>query len=76
MVPSALSSPLGFSQDGPLWSQIFLDLEGGRWQLQEGALTPFVEAFKLFAARKQWTIAAAHRDGKGLEGPPPLYALR
>ncbi len=49
----------------PMAPDFFLDPEGGRWQLQDGALTPFVEAFKSFAARRQWAVASAHKDGRG-----------
>lgn len=54
----------------------FVDPEGGRWQIQQGPLTPFADAFRAHAARKQWAVASKHRDGRGLEGVPSMYSLR
>ena len=51
----------------------FVDPDGGRWGVQEGPPTPFAEAFKSHAIRRQWTVASKHRDGAGLEGVPSLY---
>ena len=60
----------------PMAPDYFVDPDGGRWEIQEGPLTPFAEAFRYHAIRRQWTVASKHRDGAGLEGMPSLYSLR
>ena len=60
----------------PMAPDYFVDPDGGRWEVQEGALTVFAEAFKSHAIRGQWTVASKHRDGAGLGGVPSLYSLR
>ena len=54
----------------------FIDPDGSRWEVQEGPFTPFAEAFRSHAIKRQWGVASKHRDGAGLEGLPPLYSLR
>ena len=60
----------------PMAPDFFIDPDGGKWEVQEGPLTPFAEAFQSHAIRRQWWVASKHRDGAGLEGMPSLYSLR
>ena len=60
----------------PVAPDYFIGPDGGRWEVQEGPLTPFAEAFKSHAIRRQWGVAPKHSDGAGLEGMPPFYSLR
>ena len=59
-----------------LWPLITWLTLMGRWEVQEGPLTPFAEAFTLHAIRRQWIVASKHRDGAGPEGVPSLCSLR
>ena len=60
----------------PMALDYFVGPDGGRWEVQEEPLTPFAEAFKSHAIKRQWTVASKRRDGAGLEGVPSLYPLR